>query len=279
MSTISVLPSQIAGWLSEQTSLGGIRFITEYPAVKKEIPLKRVTVAVGIGEMEIVDSFTENDEGVLIKNEYCRLATIKIKLAIHVPYSRGGAACHDILTAIIDCLTFDTDLNVVESGCSGVKADRDTDAFVLDAYILMQADFCPADTTGMNFHCFLDKTLLCGSHVRDTVKHVTAEDKALWNAPVKIGSYTGTGAKSRSVKVGFKPTAVFVFCRSMPAAIADFSSSSTNCYVAAATQGGGMAGVGITSDGFSISSASAVNGGKSQLNDLGMTYSYIALKI
>lgn len=170
-------------------------------------------------------------------------------------------------------------MNVVESGCSGVKADRDTDAFVLDAYILMQADFCPADTTGMNFHCFLDKTLLCGSHVRDTVKHVTAEDKALWNAPVKIGSYTGTGAKSRSVKVGFKPTAVFVFCRSMPAAIADFSGSSTNCYVAVATQGGGMAGVGITSDGFSISSASAVNGGKSQLNDLGMTYSYIALKI
>lgn len=40
-----------------------------------------------------------------------------------------------------------------------------------------------------------------------------------------------------------------------------------------------MAGVGITSDGFSISSASAINGGKSQLNDLGMTYSYIALKI
>lgn len=58
MSTISVLPSQIANWLSEQTRLSGIRFITEYPAVKKEIPLKRVTVAVGIGEMEIVDSFT-----------------------------------------------------------------------------------------------------------------------------------------------------------------------------------------------------------------------------
>lgn len=57
MSTISVLPSQIANWLSEQTRLSGIRFITEYPAVKKEIPLKRVTVAVGIGEMDIVDSF------------------------------------------------------------------------------------------------------------------------------------------------------------------------------------------------------------------------------
>ena len=137
MSTISVLPSQIANWLSEQTRLSGIRFITEYPAVKKEIPLKRVTVAVGIGEMDIVDSFTANDEGVLVKNEYCRLANIKVKLAIHVPYSKGGATCHDVLTTIIDCLTFDTDLNVVESGCSGIKADRDTDAFVLDAYILL----------------------------------------------------------------------------------------------------------------------------------------------
>ena len=69
MSTISVLPSQIANSLSEQTRLSGIRFITEYPAVTNEIPLKRVTVAVGIGEMDIVDSFTANDEGVLVKNE------------------------------------------------------------------------------------------------------------------------------------------------------------------------------------------------------------------
>ena len=143
MSTISVLPSQIANWLSEQTRLSGIRFITEYPAVKKEIPLKRVTVAVGIGEMDIVDSFTANDEGVLVKNEYCRLANIKVKLAIHVPYSKGGATCHDVLTTIIDCLTFDTDLNVVESGCSGIKADRDTDAFVLDAYIPHAGGFLP----------------------------------------------------------------------------------------------------------------------------------------
>lgn len=279
MSTISVLPSQIAAWLSEQTRLSGIRFITEYPAVKKEIPLKRVIVAVGIGEMDIVDSFTENDEGVLIKNEYCRLANIKVKLAIHVPYSKGGATCHDVLTTIIDCLTFDTDLNVVESGCSGIKADRDTDAFVLDAYILMQADFCPADTTGQNFNCFLDKTLLCGSHIRDTVKHVTAEDKALWNAPLKMGTYIGTGAKSRSIKVGFKPTGVFLFCKNMPAAVADFDSSATTCYIAAATQAGGMPGLSISSDGFSLSSSSAIDGSKNLLNALGMTYVYIALKI
>ena len=49
--------------------------------VYKRQPLKRVTVAVGIGKMEIVDSFTENDEGVLIKNEYC-LSLIHILLPL-----------------------------------------------------------------------------------------------------------------------------------------------------------------------------------------------------
>lgn len=65
----------------------------------------------------------------------------------------------------------------------------------------------------------------------------------------------------------------------MPAAIADFSGSSTNCYVAAATRAGGMPGLSISSDGFSISTASDVNGSKNLLNALGMTYIYIALKI
>ena len=65
----------------------------------------------------------------------------------------------------------------------------------------------------------------------------------------------------------------------MPAAVADFESSATTCYIAAATQAGGMPGLSISSDGFSISTASDVNGSKNLLNALGMTYIYIALKI
>ncbi len=278
MSTISVLPSQIAQWLSEQDRLSGIRFITEYPAVKKEIPLKRVTVAVGIGEMDIVDSFEENDEGVLVKNEYCRLANIKIKLAIHVPYSQGGAKCHDVLTNIIDCLTFDTDLNVVESGCSGVTADRDTDAFVLDAYILMQADFCPADTTGMNFNCFLDKTLLCGSHIRDETIHVTQNDKNLWNIPYSIGTYVGTGIKSRTIKLSFEPRFVIIYASQSPCVTADFTDSSVNCQFVMGTQKASMSGLSLTTTGFTVTN-STVNGSKSEMNGIGVTYVYIAFKL
>lgn len=278
MSTISVLPSQIAQWLSEQERLRDIRFLTEYPAVKKEIPLKRVTVAVGIGEMDIVDSFEENDEGVLVKNEYCRLANIKIKLAIHVPYSQGGAKCHDVLTNVIDCLTFDTDLNVIESGCSGVTADRDTDAFVLDAYILMQANFCPADTTGMNFECFLDKTLLCGSHIRDETIHVTADDKRLWNIPYSIGTYVGTGIKSRTIKLSFEPRFVIIFASQSPCITADFTDSTLNCQFVMGTQKGAMSGLSVTTTGFTVTN-STVNGSKSEMNGMGVTYVYIAFRL
>ncbi|MBQ2774716.1 MAG: hypothetical protein IJF40_02340 [Clostridia bacterium] len=279
MSKISVLPEEIANWLSEQDRLNGIRFITEFPSVKKEIPLKRVTVAVGIAEMKVEDSFTENDEGVLVENEYCRLANIKIKLGIHVPYSEGGARCHDILTDVIDCLTFSTDLNVVESGCDNVKADRDTDAFVLEAYILLQADFCPADSSGVNFESFLDKELLCGSHIRNSDIHVTTDDKSLWNAPFVTGSYIGTGATSRSISLGFSPRLVIVLACDMPTAAPDFSASETKCYIAVGTDSGSSMGITITSSGFRLSQSSSYKSSSMAYNQAGISYAYIAFKV
>ena len=276
------MPEDIARWLSEQERLSGIRFITEFPPVKKEIPLKRVTVAVGIAEMKIEDNFSEEDadeDDVIIKNEYCRLATIKIKLGIHVPYSEGGARCHDILTDVIDCLTFDTDLNVVESGCVNVKADRDTDAFVLESYLLLEADFCPADSSGVNFKSFLNKELLCGSHINNSDIHVTTDDKTLWNAPYIMGSYVGTGATSRSVSLGFKPKLVLLFASEMPLAVADYSNSATQSYFGIGTESGSLMGLSITSSGFRISQSGSYSGSSMKYNQVGITYIYIAFKI
>ncbi len=279
MSKISVLPEEIAAWLSEQDRLSGIRFITEFPPEKKEIPLKRVTVAVGIGEMKVEDSFTENDEGVLIENEYCRLANIKIKLGIHVPYSEGGARCHDILTDVIDCLTFSTDLNVVESGCINVKADRDTDAFVLEAYILLQADFCPADSSGVNFESFLNKELMCGSHIRRSDIHVTTMDKALWNSPYLAGSYVGTGTTSRSVTLGFSPKLLIIFAITFPTTIVDFSTSKAMCPIAVGSTSGCSMGLTITSTGFRVSDSESYKSSQAACNQLGYTYGYIAFRV
>ncbi len=281
MSKISVLPEDIAGWLSEQQLLDGIRFITEFPSEKKEIPLKRVTVAVGIAEMKIEDHFAEEteDDQNIVDTEYCRLATIKIKLGIHVPYSEGGARCHDILTDVIDCLTFNTDLNVVESGCTSVKADRDTDAFVLEAYLLLEADFCPANSSGVNFESFLNKDLLCGSHITDKDVHVTLNDKALWNAPFVMGSYVGTGAGSRSIALGFKPSLVLLFASNMPLVVADYNNSTAQCYLGIGTASGGLMGFSVTSSGFKVSQTDSYSGNSMKYNQAGISYIYIAFKV
>ena len=133
MSAISSMPANIVAWLKKREELKYINFLTEYPAIKKEVPLRKTTVAVGIDGMTIVDSFVENDEGVLVENENCRQVNIKLRFSIHAPFSSGGAACHDAFTDIIDCLTFDSSLNIDSSGCESIVSDRDTDAFVLNA--------------------------------------------------------------------------------------------------------------------------------------------------
>ena len=278
MSKISVLPSEITSWLSKQNVLKDIRFLTEYPAIKKEIPLRQVTASIGIDKLTLEDSFASNDQGVLIKNEYCRQATLKIKIGIHVPYREGGAKCHDVLTRIIDCLTFATDLNILESGCGDTKADRDTDAFVLNAYILMSAEFCPADSTGLNFKSFLDKTLLCGSHIRNEDIHVTQDDKNFWNSPFIVGSYSGTGSAKRSISVGFRPMFVFVYALDMPVCAWDYDKKQTKNYFGFAAHGGGSVGISLTATGFSVNAAQTFGDGYFDSNLMGYTYIYFAFK-
>ncbi len=40
MNEISALPSNIVEWLKSRQELAEIRFLTEFPAVKKAVPLK-----------------------------------------------------------------------------------------------------------------------------------------------------------------------------------------------------------------------------------------------
>ena len=98
MNEISALPSNIVEWLKSRQELADIRFLTEFPAVKKAVPLKNTVVAVGIDGMEIVDSFTENDEGVLVENEYCRQAKIRLRLSIHARAVRRATMLLRILS-------------------------------------------------------------------------------------------------------------------------------------------------------------------------------------
>lgn len=276
MDSIVSLPQRIVEWLSGQSDMSDLKFFVEYPPVNKAVPLREAIVAVGIEDIEIEDKFVENDDGVLERQEYCRLAKIKANLSICVPFSQGGQACHDIFTRIADALTFRTNLNIAESGCTKIESDRDTDALVMTGWFLMEADFCPAESTDENYASFLDKTLLCGSHIRNDEIHVTAADKEKWNEAFETGFYMGTGTSSKSIDLGYRPKIVILCAAGAPAVAADFTNSTVKTSFAVATDIGSQ-GVEITSNGFRTVTQTFGNVTTS-MNIIGYTYIYIVFK-
>ncbi len=280
MSEISALPSNIVEWLKNREELSYIRFLTEFPAVKKAIPLKHTTVAVGIGSMEIVDSFEENDEGVLVENEYCRQAKVNLKLSIHAPFSLGGEACHSAFTDIIDCLTFASGLDILYSGCEGIVADRDTDAFVLTANATVNASLCPAQTSALDFPSFISKDLLCGSHINNEEVHLTEKQREYLNQPFVCGTYFGTGDATRSFPLGFKPSIAIVAGNQLPFIYANHSASWNRAFAAVAVDRGASLGMELTNNGFKVRNTEndVARSCHPFLNELGTTYFYIAFR-
>ncbi len=280
MSEISSLPANIVAWLKTREELGYIKFLTEYPAVKKEIPLRKTTVAVGIDGMNITDSFVENDEGVLVENEYCRTAEIRLRLSIHAPFSSGGEACHAAFTDIIDCLSFESGLDIILSGCENIVSDRDTDAFVLTAWATVNASLCPAATSSLKFPSFLNKDLLCGSHITNDAIHLSPDRQLRLDDPIVIGTYIGTGAHAQSINLGFKPRLVIAFANGLPLMDINHSSASNKALFAVASYTGQTMGIRITENGFTATSSSSIAARNCSplLNELAITYHYIAMR-
>ena len=280
MSAISAMPGAVAQWLGEQAILSEIQFLTEFPAQNKAVPLRRATVAVGLGSVEITDKFVADDNGVLTRQEYCRSADLRLRLGIHVPFSEGGSRCHDIFTQVLDMLTFASDLNLRASGCGEITAHRDTDAFVMEAWADVDADFCPAESTGLPLASFLPKELLCGSHIGNGDIHLTTPQKERLDSPFHIGSYMGNGASTVNITTAVRPYAVFVIAPELPPIHPNFSAGTTQVYFGFAMQGGnGSMGVELTSTGFRLRMGSGASLGTTQpaLNASGMQYVYLAL--
>ena len=280
MSEISALPANIVAWLKSREELSEIRFLTEFPAVKKAVPLRHTTVAVGIESMEIVDSFVENDEGVLVENEYCRQAKIKLRLSIHAPYSSGGEACHDAFTDIIDCLTFDSGLDILYSGCDDIVSDRDTDAFVLGAWAMVNASLCPAATSSLDFPSFITKDLLCGSHIQNCDIHLSSEQKLALDSPFYAGSYFGTGHASKTIDLDFSPSLLIIIRDGLPLIETDFAAKCNYTLAAIGFNGVSTMGFEFLNKGFRVmnSSTEEYSGCYPNLNELGKTYQFIAFR-
>lgn len=276
MNEISAMPANIAEWLSGREELSHIKFLTEFPPVKKAVPLRRITVAVGIHSIVIQDAFEQRDEeSVLETEEYCRRAEITLRFSIHAPFSLGGNACHQAFADIIDCLTFDSALDITESGCDLIREDRDTEALVLTARARVNSSLCPAQSTDLVFSSFLDKTLLCGSHIRNTAIHLSASQQAYLASPFIIGAYSGMGQSMRTIDLGFRPAAVCVMAGGMP-----YITASGQAYSALAAGESGSLGLEITDGGFRVKNGAthAVSGVSPYLNEAGTGYVYLAFR-
>lgn len=279
-STITVMPQSIANWLKNIPDLRHITFMTEYPPQAKAVPLRNSIVSIGLAEVKITDLFHENEEGELIRDEYCRQADIHIVLGIHVPDSLGGSTCHDVFSKIVDHLTFSTDLNIISSTCGHVTSDRNTESLVMDADIHIGAEFCPADETGLNFASFADKTFFCKSHMTDTALHLNEGEREKWNDPCVLGEYVGTGSSSRTVSLDFDPRFVFVYASGAGAYAIDFDEKIAKMHFGYAVKGADSSAVECAEKGFRVHSGKSYTAGNVYplLNEAGILYVFYAVK-
>lgn len=277
---ITAMPAEIVEWLSQQTdTFGEIKFLTEFPATPKATPLRHTIVSVGLESVKISDYFVENSEGVLVPDEYCRRADIKLRFSIYVPYSAGGTACHAAFTKIVDALNFKSDMNLKSSSCEKIEADRDTDAFVMKCFVDVEAQFCPSETSAVAYQSLLPKTLFCQSHINDTDIHVTPQEKASWGSPVTVGYYFGNGESLRYFNLGFSPRFILV-TRSIVPPFYNEMNGESYCCMGMATESFSSAGIEVTFNGFKIMQGENHNFGttRTQLNKFNMDYFYVAFK-
>lgn len=122
----------------------------------------------------------------------------------------------------------------------------------------------------------LDEAL--GGHLADGSLHVTAADKALWNAPFAAGTYFGTNAAQRTIQLGFQPKAVLLMAAGYPPSRVDAESGQTTVYSGLAVNGQGTLGLSITNGGFAVEMNASLGSGVSCLNQSGMTYLYVAFR-
>lgn len=279
-SKISIMPQSIVNWLSKISDLKHITFMTEYPPQAKAVPLRNSIVSVGLAEVKITDIFKENEDGELVRDEYCRQAEIHIVLGIHVPDSLGGSMCHDVFSKIVDYMTFSSDLDIVSSTCGHVTSDRNTESLVMDADIHLKAEFCPADETGLNFESFSAKTFFCKHHTDDTDLHFREGERELLLNPCSIGSYVGNGTATRSFNTGFTPKFVFIFALGGGPMAIDFENGEAKAYFGYSTTSNGSNGVECTSNGFRVHNGTSYKAGNVYplLNELGYTYVFYIVK-
>lgn len=121
-------------------------------------------------------------------------------------------------------------------------------------------------------------------HTDDTVAHITAEERELWNLGLHYGMYFGDGDAIRHITTNcpFEPKFVLVFASTRPASSTDFEQGKKYNYIAFATQISSMANLEIEDNGATLKVTQDISPSYKEeyvyLNQSGVSYTYVMFR-
>lgn len=130
MSYISTLPDRLCEWFSDMGEFSTCTFCTTFPSTEKATPLSKPIVVFGTKSINVLDNAID-ETGSLITDS--RIAEEKFSISIHVPRTRGGVACCEILDRLIDLLLYATTLRISNISSTETAYIRNTDSLNLNA--------------------------------------------------------------------------------------------------------------------------------------------------
>lgn len=120
------------------------------------------------------------------------------------------------------------------------------------------------------------------THNSNTNLHTSSSEKAVWNEPYYITTYTGNGSSSRTVSIGssFTPTWGIVFRTSSPPSVIDIQNEANYNYFALFSNLGSESGVTLSGKNLSVmqSSTAVIGNEYRNFNENGKTYVIIAFR-
>lgn len=120
------------------------------------------------------------------------------------------------------------------------------------------------------------------AHLADSDRHTAAADKARWNTPYIIKTYTGNGSSSRAIALdsGFEPKWGIVFALNSMPTLTDFNSKYKLNYFGIVSTRGSVLGLSLSGTTLTVQqSAVAVQGNEyKSFNESGMTYCCIMFR-
>ncbi len=127
---------QILNEFKETQELKDISFLPAFTSDKKPVPIKKVTVALGVEEVSVLPGAIGDTYDAGKGKE----AEISLNLTVYAPYKSGGEECLKAFCRICEATAFAENLNIKAFKCGDVSANRDADAFVLKGTISLSGE-------------------------------------------------------------------------------------------------------------------------------------------